>query len=598
MHAQFRQVRAAAISVIMLLLFPFCAEAKKLDLIPMPHEVILFENADYDGEAIRFSYDNDVDDLTKWNLLGERKGKWNDKISSVKIGKDTRVTLFEHVGYGGASITFEGDGEDDYYIPDLHSIGWGDIISSLKIRRTAVPEPNQAILFEHVNYDGEALYLEAGQEFSDLREAGMQGGKTWNDKISSIKIGKNAKVLLCDDIGYGGTRIPLEADGQWIKNIPTLHPEGWGDRVSSLKVRMLNEDWELENKLPKRAGSTRHDIGDPPYYKVYLFEDENHEGEYLQYSYSNDVPDLSKLNLHSGYNWNDRIRSLKLGSKTRITLYQYANFGGASISFQGDGDNVNEIPHLDMWGWGDMVSSFKVRPVANPEANQVFLFEHENYDGAALILKIGENLSDLRKLEISSGKTWNDKISSIKIGKDAMVRVWTDINYTGISQLYPKKNEKGYVSYTSLHGEGWGDKISSLEVLDRVSTFRAGHSEKPKEPQAEQYEDGKNIVPKPGEVIFWEKEGFQGARIWYEFDSEVTDLSKLIMRDSENWNDKISSFKLGSNAKVFLYEDVGCGDGLFIGFEGKEGKGVEYPSLHWIGWGDRISSFKVLESGK
>lgn len=371
MHAQFRQVRAAAISVIMLLLFPFCAEAKKLDLIPMPHEVILFENADYDGEAIRFSYDNDVDDLTKWNLLGERKGKWNDKISSVKIGKDTRVTLFEHVGYGGASITFEGDGEDDYYIPDLHSIGWGDIISSLKIRRTAVPEPNQAILFEHVNYDGEALYLEAGQEFSDLREAGMQGGKTWNDKISSIKI-----------------------------------------------------------------------------------------------------------------------------------------------------------------------------------------------------------------------------------GKDAMVRVWTDINYTGISQLYPKKNEKGYVSYTSLHGEGWGDKISSLEVLDRVSTFRAGHSEKPKEPQAEQYEDGKNIVPKPGEVIFWEKEGFQGARIWYEFDSEVTDLSKLIMRDSENWNDKISSFKLGSNAKVFLYEDVGCGDGLFIGFEGKEGKGVEYPSLHWIGWGDRISSFKVLESGK
>ena len=372
MRAQFRQGRAAAISVIMLLLFPFCVEANNPDLIPMPHEVILFEHSNYYGEAIRFSYDNDVGDLTRWNLLGEGKGKWNDKISSVKIGKNTRVTFFEHIGYGGASITFEGDGEKDYYIHDLHSLGWGDVISSLKIRRTAVPEPDQVFLFEHVNYDGEALYLKIGQEFPDLREAGMQGGKTWNDKISSIKVGKNAQVLLCTDIGYGPPCIYYKGDGQRINNIPTLHPEGWGDRVSSLKVRERRDDWEvweLEKMPPKRSG-IKHDIGDPPYYKVYLFEDEDHEGEYLQFSYENDVPDLTKWKLHTGENWNDRIRSLKLGSKTRITLYEHANYGGASISFEGYGygDYINEVPSLGMWAWGDMVSSFKVRQVSNPEA--------------------------------------------------------------------------------------------------------------------------------------------------------------------------------------------------------------------------------------
>lgn len=167
----------------------------------------------------------------------------------MTYNRRTRVTFYQHSNYGGASITFEGDGESLYHIPDLHSLGWGDTISSLKIRQSAVPAPNQVFLFEHENYDGAALYLTVGQDIQDLRQWAISSGKSWNDRISSLKIGKNAQVYLCTDIDYGGPAIPYAADGQWITNISSLHPQGWGDKVSSLKVRA--HDWTPESELPQ-----------------------------------------------------------------------------------------------------------------------------------------------------------------------------------------------------------------------------------------------------------------------------------------------------------------------------------------------------------
>jgi len=612
MRAQFRQGRAAAISIITLLLFAFCAAADTPN--PAPHQVFLFEHTNYDGESMSFSYDNDIADLTRWNLISG--GKWNDKISSVSIGKNTRVTFFQHINYGGASITFEGDGENNYHIPDLHSLGWGDAISSLKVRQTAVPAPNQVFLFEHVNYDGAALYLTISQDIPDLREWAISSGKSWNDRISSVKIGKNAQVLLCTDIGYGAPCIPYSADGQWINNIPTLHPEGWGDKVSSLKVRAYDYDWELESKLPEEpeasgkpkktdsaegveppASSELPDIGDPVSYQVFLFENADYGGQSMSFTYDNDIPDLTRWNLPTGEKWNDRIRSLKVGSGTRIMLYQHANFGGASISFEGDGTYNNDVPDLHGLGWGDMVSSFKVRRVANPEANQVFLFEHENYDGAALYLTVGQSLPDLRQTMISSGKSWNDKISSLKIGKDALVHVWTDINYTGPSKPYSGDGQ-GYAAFTSLHAEGWGDKISSLKVRAPGWTPESELPGQPDEPEGEQSVNWKDIEPEPHQVFFYEDVGFEGKAIGYEYDSDVRDLTKLLVLDStNNWNDRISSIKIGKNAKVVLYEHTGCDDrSNFIVLQGDGRSVVKYGSLHSIGWGDKISSFKVRMS--
>jgi hypothetical protein len=55
---------------------------------------------------------------------------WNDKISSIKIGSNAILTVFEHINYGGASFTEVGPSS----ISSLVTSGWDDRISSLKIR--------------------------------------------------------------------------------------------------------------------------------------------------------------------------------------------------------------------------------------------------------------------------------------------------------------------------------------------------------------------------------------------------------------------------------------------------------------------------------
>ncbi len=604
MHVKFRQGRAAAISIITALLFAFCAAAADMP-DPPPHQVLLFEHTDYDGASMGFSYDNDIADLTRWNMPSG--GKWNDKISSVSIGKNTRVTFYQHTNYGGASITFEGDGENTYPLPDLHVLGWGDTISSLKVRQSAVPAPNQVFLFEHENYDGAALYLTVGRDIADLRQWAISSGKSWNDRISSLKIGKNAQVYLCTDIDFGGPGIPYAADGHWIANISSLHPQGWGDKVSSLKVRA--HDWNPESEFPQGPEEPQPtppsafeppNIGDPLYYQVFLFENADYGGQSLSFTYDNDVPDLGRWSLPTGEKWNDRISSLKVGRGARITLYQHADYGGASIGFEGDGTYNNDVPDLHGRGWGNMVSSFKVRQCAIPEANQVFLFEYENYDGAGLYLTVGQDIPDLRQWAISSGKSWNNRISSLKIGKDALVQVWTDSNFEGLSKPYSGDGQ-GYVAIISLRPEGWADKISSLKVRTPGWTPESelpGEPGEPEEPGGEQPVDWKDIEPEPHQVIFYEDVGFEGAAIGYEYDSDVQDLTKLLVLDTtNNWNDRISSIKIGKNAKVFLYEHIGCDDrSTFIVLQGNGQSTARYDSLHSIGWGDKASSFRVRMS--
>jgi len=120
----------------------------------------------------------------------------------------------------------------------------------------------------------------------------------------------------------------------------------------------------------------------------------------------------------------------------------------------------------------------------------------------------------------------------------------------------------------------------------------------PEEPEGEQSDSWKDIEPKPYQVFFYEDVGFEGAAIGYEYDSDVKDLTKLLVLDSSNnWNDRISSIKIGKNAKVVLYEHVGCDDrSAYIVLQGDGQSVAKYDSLHSIGWGDRVSSFKVRMS--
>lgn len=79
------------------------------------------------------------------------------------------VTFYEHVNYGGKSIT---------YCRDVRNVGsaWNDTFSSAK-----VSSGKGVVVYEHVDFAGDRWELRPGN-YPNFKNTG------WNDKISSVDI--------------------------------------------------------------------------------------------------------------------------------------------------------------------------------------------------------------------------------------------------------------------------------------------------------------------------------------------------------------------------------------------------------------------------
>ncbi len=99
---------------------------------PQPYQVILYEHNDYKGSYIILSYDRDVSNISYWHTNSGKS--WNDKVSSLKVGKNTKLTLYEHKNYKGHHITFESNCKNIKNMPSLSKVGWNDKATSLKVR--------------------------------------------------------------------------------------------------------------------------------------------------------------------------------------------------------------------------------------------------------------------------------------------------------------------------------------------------------------------------------------------------------------------------------------------------------------------------------
>lgn len=84
---------------------------------------------------------------------------------------------------------------------------------------------------------------------------------------------------------------------------------------------------------------------------VYLAEHINYKGALLSFSPGNNVANLSV------YEMNDRISSICVPKGQTVTIYEHANYGGASKTYTNIGVNFNGWD----WWWNDKISSLKVK---------------------------------------------------------------------------------------------------------------------------------------------------------------------------------------------------------------------------------------------
>jgi hypothetical protein len=101
------------------------------------------------------------------------------------------------------------------------------------------PTSNQVILYEHANFQGNSLRLQVGDNISCLTSKKMGTSSNWNDKISSIKVGANVRLITFQDCPYKGQCMGFlgsNAGGHTGGLYPKLSDWNYNDKISSLKV--------------------------------------------------------------------------------------------------------------------------------------------------------------------------------------------------------------------------------------------------------------------------------------------------------------------------------------------------------------------------
>ncbi|GEM_PF-2662998 len=116
-------------------------------------------------------------------------GIGNDAMSSIRIGAGVRARLFEHGGYGGASITVT---SDTAYLGNFPS--WNDVVSSMRVelanrsQSCSDVRSGEMALFQHAYYQGDCVVLPV-KTWSGLPRTYADPGAMGiaNDSISSLK---------------------------------------------------------------------------------------------------------------------------------------------------------------------------------------------------------------------------------------------------------------------------------------------------------------------------------------------------------------------------------------------------------------------------
>jgi hypothetical protein len=205
-----------------------------------PDQVILYQDSNFSGAYMRFDTNREVSDMRGFNTGAAGSPSWNDQVSSVKVGQNKRIVLYADINYRGASITLYGEScaTASGAYANMPS-GWNDKVSSFKVldndQPPQGPEPSsmQVAFYEDANYCG--AYLKLGlTEVNDLRQynTGASGTPNWNDRVSSIRVGSEVKVLLYKDINFQNLMGTLSGPS----NISNLASKGWNDTISSVKV--------------------------------------------------------------------------------------------------------------------------------------------------------------------------------------------------------------------------------------------------------------------------------------------------------------------------------------------------------------------------
>lgn len=221
-----------------------------------------------------------------------------------------------------------------------------------------------------------------------------------------------------------------------------------GDTQYRLTLDSIDDLWGQGPGYTAPRSTLIIDTGKPTNVRATVFEDTNKGGK----SFENVGP-IKRADFFS-WNMNDKISSINLQPKTKITIFDDINFGGGSRTFMNNSSSAKTI-NLPDHNWNDRASSLEVSTLTGLEFG-VNLFENSHNGGKAIRNTQATNVADLRTIDM------NDKISSVELYPNTQVTLYEDINYRGEQITYT--NNTNDVKVINLGGTWWNDQASSYKA--------------------------------------------------------------------------------------------------------------------------------------
>jgi hypothetical protein len=110
--------------------------------------------------------------------------------------------------------------------------------------------------------------------------------------------------------------------------------------------------------------------------------------------------------------------------------------------------------------------------LASDQDWQVIVYEHANFQGKSLVYSIQPGMCQRLEPQLSKAKM-NDKLSSVKVGKNVRVYLFEHKNYAGISvELIESKQSLSNVQSSFKLRDNFNDKVSSLIVVPKAKEIR------------------------------------------------------------------------------------------------------------------------------
>jgi hypothetical protein len=203
-------------------LAPFAADAQDRS---ERDQVCVYEHAGYGGWEQCFGVGDEIADM------GDRR----DQVSSIRIRGRAEITLYEHPSFQGNRVDVSSS------VPDVRqwSRNWNDETDGLRVSRSGFRESrsnreqrgeDRVCVYQHANYQGKSQCWDAGDKIRDLSRVG------WNDSISSIRTFGRTRVAFYEHSGAQGERLMVNGDVPDLSQVYLDDRSSWNDRISSVRI--------------------------------------------------------------------------------------------------------------------------------------------------------------------------------------------------------------------------------------------------------------------------------------------------------------------------------------------------------------------------